>query len=634
MCGIAGRVNRDAPVDPIQLDGMAALIAHRGPDGQGRFIDGTAGLVHRRLAIVDLEGGRQPVLGERGRMALVYNGEIYNHMELRAELEPLGHIFNDRCDTEAVLHAHEEWGIAAAARLRGMFAYAAWDRHARRLTLVRDPLGIKPLYYAHLPSGDLLFASELKALLVEPAVARSLDEEALAAYLALRYVPAPATLLAGVRKLEPGCALTWHEGRLTHTRWWSPPVLGTRPAPATWVEAGGRLCALLDEVVGLWRMGDVPLGAFLSGGLDSTLVTALLVEQARRAGDSAPRTFSIGYAGIAAGADDELGWARQAAQALGTRHTEMTITGAQVADSLPRIAWHLDEPVGDPAAIPLWFLARRARTEVTIALSGEGADEAFGGYAAYGRLLRAAQMRRVPGIAALAGALLPHLSGRLARAARLLATPAEESYHGVARAFDVPPWSTSPGAVHRALAPSWARARRAPTLLGRLLAFDQEAWLADDLLVKADKMTMAHGLELRPPLLDSRLIEELAGWPDAWKHDGRVGKRILRRAAQGIVPRAILERPKIGFGTPAGAWLRGPLRLLAHDLLTGDRSLAGERGGLVRVRGLLDEQNRGRDRTNELWTLLALELWRREVVCSVTPTRTRLAAGPALELAG
>jgi len=634
MCGIAGRVSRSGPIDPLRLAAMGRLIAHRGPDGEGELRETGVGLVHRRLAIVDLQGGRQPATSEDGRVVVVYNGEIYNHAtELRPLLEARGHRFADRCDTESIVHGHEEWGIDLPRRLRGMFAYAAWERDARRLTLARDHVGMKPLYYAALPSGDLLFASELKALLVEPEVDRGLDEEALGAYLALRYVPAPATLLRGVRKLEPGTSLVWEDGRVTLSRWWRPPTGGERAAPPTYAEAEGRLCALLDEVVGLWRMGDVPLGAFLSGGLDSTLVTAVLARLARKGGDPNPRTFSVGYTGVDAGADDELAWARLAARALGTEHRELTISGEEVADALPQIAWHLDEAVGDAAAIPLWFITRRARAEVTIALSGEGADEVFGGYAAYGRLLRGERLRRLPGLARLAAAVLPHLpEGRATRGARLLAAPADEIYRGVARALAEPLWGT-PGAAERALAPAWARARESQSLLGRLLAFDQEAWLADDLLVKADKMTMAHGLELRPPLLDVRLIEEIASWPSAWKNDGRVGKKILRRAAEGIVPRAVLERPKIGFGTPSGAWLRGPLRDLARDLLLGAGSLAAERGGKSAVEALIDDHAAGRDRKDELWTLVSLEAWRQAVVTGV-PSVAAAEPGPRFELAG
>jgi len=616
MCGIAGRVNRDTRVSARQLAAMSGLIAPRGPDGAGFFRDDRVGLAHRRLAIVDLEGGRQPVTGEHGRVVLVYNGEIFNHLELRRELAPRGHLFADDCDTEAVLHAHEEWGVGAAARLRGMFAYAAWERDARRLTLVRDHVGIKPLYYAHLPSGDLLFASDLKALLVEPAVDRAIDEEALGAYLTLRYVPAPSTIVRGVRKLEPGTALVWQDGRIAIQRWWTVPTgRDERPVPApppTYAEAAGRLTQLLDEVVSMWRMGDVPLGSFLSGGLDSTLITAILARLAKKGGDPTPCTFSVGYREREAAPVNELSFARRAAQALGTRHREVILTGREVAAELPRIAWDLDEPLGDPASIPLWFLTRRAREEVTIALSGEGADEVFAGYRIHGRALSAARMReRIPGFGAMArfaDRVLP--PGRLQRAARLFAETTH--YRGVARAFDDglrPAWG-SPGAADRALAPSWQRAMRAATPLGKVLAFDQQVWLADDLLLKADKMTMAHALELRPPLLDVRLMEEVAAWPDEWKTDGTVGKKILYAAAEGLVPREILDRPKNGFGTPSGAWLRGPLRDMAWDLLLGPGSLACDRDESQLIESFLEAHASGRDHANQLWTLLSLEVWR------------------------
>lgn len=621
MCGFAGRVNVTEPVSRAQLEAMSALVAHRGPDGDGLWIDGIAGLAHRRLAIVDRDGGAQPITGEGNRVVLAYNGEVYNHRELRHDLEPRGHVFRSRCDTEAVLHAHEEYGVRAASRLRGMFAYAAWDRGRRRLTLVRDRLGVKPLYYAHLPGGDLLFATDLRALFVEPGVDRALDEDALAAYLALRYVPGPATIARGVRKLLPGCALTWHDGRVALERWWQVPAgdvdpRDVPPPPPTSAEAAGRLCTLLDEVVGLRRMGDVPIGAFLSGGVDSTLVAALLARQARAAGAEPPRTFAVGYLGRGVSSCDELPWARRAAAAVGSRHREVAITAEQVADAAGRIAWDLDEPLGDPAAVPLWFLARRARQEVAVVLSGEGADEIFAGYAVYRRLLQAERARRLPGvgpIAAFAARFLVGGDGRTQRALRLCAGPLEARYRGVARALsdDHGLVERPAEAIARALAPAWARALLAPTPLSRALAFDQQVWLPDDLLTKADKTTMAHALELRVPLLDHHLVEEVAAWPDAWKLQGDTGKAILRRAAEGIVPPEILGRPKLGFATPAAAWLRGAVGPLAQDALLSSASLAAERGSRV-VEALLAEHTRGRDRSGELWALLSLELWRHE----------------------
>ncbi|MFH0902401.1 MAG: asparagine synthase (glutamine-hydrolyzing), partial [Pseudomonadota bacterium] len=482
MCGIVGRVNCSGRVNEAQVQAMSALVAHRGPDGSGIHLEPNAGLAHRRLAIVDRAHGQQPALSEDSGVILVYNGEVYNHLELRRTLEERGHRFSTRCDTEAILHAHEEHGGVGAARLlRGMFAYAAWEPVPGRLTLVRDRLGIKPLYYAHLDSGDLLFASDLRALLVEPQVDRQLDSLALSAYLALRYVPGPATMLRGVRKLPPGAVLVWQNGRVTIERFWRVPLgehAEDAPArPPTFVEAAGRLCSLLEEVVAMRRMGEVPLGAFLSGGLDSTLVAAILAHLARVAGARPPCTFSVGYSSEEGAGHDELSYARQAARAIGSRHREIVVSGADVAEYLPRIVRDLDEPIADPAAVSLWFLARRARQEVTLVLSGEGADEVFAGYAIHRRLLLCEKLRRVPGLAfaaSFARSMLP--TGKLKRALALLAAPRPTTgysgYRGVSRAFDDdehPGWGTgSADAADLLLWPARCCAARAPTLLGRI----------------------------------------------------------------------------------------------------------------------------------------------------------------------
>lgn len=633
MCGIAGRVNKLTPPSRRQIDAMSDLIAHRGPDGHGLFIDGRAALAHRRLAIVDVGGGAQPVYGEGRRYVLVYNGEVYNHAGLRTELEGKGHEFHTRCDTEAILHAHEEWGIGAASRLRGMFAYAAWDRLTRTLTLVRDPMGIKPVYYAHLPGGDLLFASELKPLLVEPEVDRTIDDDALACYLALRYVPGPATIVRGVRKLMPGHALTWRDGGVAVQQYWQVPV-GGGAAPPTFAEAGGRLCELLDEVVSLCRMSDVPLGSLLSGGLDSTLVSGLLANLARREGADAPHTFSVGYVGSKVEASSELDWARLAAKRMGTRHHEVVVTGADVARDLGQIVWNIDEPLGDPSCAPMWYLSRLAREHVTVVLSGEGADEVFAGYGLYARLGLARRVRPYLGGAA---SLIARLAdGKWRRLAELVA---RGDYRGVSRAFDDaerPAWG-APDAVERALGSARAHAAKAPTFLGRLLAFDQQVWLPDDILLKSDRMSMAHALELRPPLLDHRMIEEVSSWPDAWKQNGSTSKAILRHAADGVVPREILERTKMGFGTPYGTWLREELRTVAEDRIAGRGSLAWQRGELPLVRRLLKQHAGGRDRADELWALLTLETWLQDVlprVETVAPDLAEPAADSSIGLTG
>ena len=570
MCGFVGRVNARANVARDELNAMLTRVLHRGPDGTGIYVEGNVGMAHARLAIVDLAAGPQPAVTDD--TVLVYNGEIYDHNTLR---ESLPGPFTTTCDTETLLCAHERHGDETPAELRGMFAYAAWDRRAQRLVLVRDRLGIKPLYYAHLPSGDLLFASELKALLASGDVDRRLDPDAVAAYHVLRYVPAPATILRGIRKLSPGTMLVWQAGGVTMKRWWQVPTV-KELHPSTLAEAGGRLCHLLDEVVSMHRLGDVPIGTFLSGGLDSSLVTALLTLASRRDGGPPPRTFAVGYDGKESGRSDERDFARVVAHHLGSTHTEITVTDGDVASALPRIVRDLDEPLGDPAAIPLWFLAQRAACDVKVVLSGEGADEVFGGYGIYRRALWLDAMVRYSG--------LHHFWE-------------PPTYLGVAAGFgrvhDVPDLARLP----------WQRAISAPTLLSRMLAFDQQVWLPDDLLLKADRMTMAHGLELRVPLLDHRLLEEANGWPDEWKVSHAEGKRILRRAALGLLPREILERKKMGFSTPTAVWLRGALRPWAESCFSD-----------APTRRLWRAHQAGRDHSATLWTRLSLELWKTHVL--------------------
>ena len=630
MCGIAGIIWQDPsrPGDLAAATRMARALAHRGPDGEGVEVLGPAALAHRRLSIVDLSpNGRQPLSNEDGTIWITYNGEVYNHLDLRRELEARGHVFRTRSDTEAIVHAYEEWGLACVERLRGMFAFAIWDAPRRRLVLARDRLGIKPIYYARI-GGDLLFASDLRALLLEPAVDRALDEDALACYLALRYVPAPRTMVRGVRKLPPASLLVWEprsasEGPRVHRYWDLAPLPTLDGTPPTEAEAAAQLRERIDECVRLRLMSEVPLGAFLSGGLDSTMVTASMLATN---GGAPLRTFSVGYEDEVA--DSELAWASLAAHALGTQHREVHVSAVEATERLSRIVSDLDEPVADPACVPLWFLARRAREEVTVVLSGEGADEILGGYATYRWMARMERLR-AGGLGAAAralGRLLP--SGRLRRASRLAGMPLERRYRGVARAFDGEGLGllldeaaarAADRTVEATLAPHW-EATRGMTPLRRMLYLDTSVWLPDDLLVKADKMTMATAIELRVPLLDHTLVEHAWALPDRFKVDGGLfggvgeGKRLLRRAARGRVPQAILDRPKKGFATPTAGWLRGRLVPLLYSVLLDPGSLARDRFRRAHVEGLLAEHRHGRaDHSPELWTLLVLELWRREI---------------------
>jgi asparagine synthase (glutamine-hydrolysing) len=613
MCGIAGRVNESALINRGQLFEMGARIAHRGPDDHGYHLRPRVGLAHRRLSIVDLAGGRQPLANEDDTVWIVFNGEIYNHLELRRQLVARGHRFRTRSDTEAIVHAYEEWGVTGCAeRLRGMFAFAIWDERAQTLSLVRDRLGVKPLYYAEL-GGDLVFASEIKSLLAVPELDDRVDDEALAAYLSLRYVPAPATLFRGVRKLPPATALVWRHGATQRSTYWDLAEVPPLEVPPTEAEAALALRERIDQATRLRLMSEVPLGAFLSGGLDSTVITAAMLHTMELGRPL--KTFSVGYAD--AGGDDELAFAGRAAAALGTEHRQVQVTSAEAAEALPRIVWHLDEPVADPACVPLYFLARLAKREVTVVLSGEGADEILAGYGVYARMAHYERLRRVSagavGLLARLGRHLP--SGRARRLARLVEGPLESCYRGVSRAFDddqrarLHPWAPP---VEPFVGPHLGP--RGWSTLRRMLYFDTRVWLPDDLLVKADKMTMAHAVELRVPFLDHELVEHVWRLPDRMKLKGGVGKALLRKAARGRVPRFVLERPKMGFATPTATWLRTDLYDLGRSAIFGPRSFTRDRFDLRYVERLLERHRLGRaDLSTELWPLLVLELWHAEV---------------------
>jgi asparagine synthase (glutamine-hydrolysing) len=469
-------------------------------------------------------------------------------------------------------------------------------------------------------------------------VVGAVDDEALAAYLALRYVPAPLTMFRGVKKLPPASILTWQNGRISIARYWDLADVGTRDAaPPTEAEAAAELRARIDYVTELRLMAEVPVGAFLSGGLDSTMITAAMLKAEDARG--ALKTFSVGYAEDDAQSEDELHYARLAAEALGTEHRELRVGMREAADAFEKIVWHLDEPVADPACVPLYFLSRRAREEVTVVLSGEGADEALGGYYIYRRMARLEALRQKLGAGggalSLAGellALVPH--DKVRRAARLFGRPLEDAYRGVARAFDddvVVQLHNSMMQSHNKsareivqtlLLPHW-EATRGMTPLRRMLYLDSRVWLPDDLLVKADKMTMAHALELRVPFLDHELMEHAWSMPDHLKIHNGVGKALLRKAALGRVPQAILERPKMGFGTPTAAWLRGGLNDLMHDALDDARSLARERFDLAFVRSLVARHEAGEDLSAELWPLLVLELWHKSFSARHVPEPIR-----------
>ncbi len=617
MCGIAGIVELDPSgrVSRHSLQAMADAIAHRGPDDDGFLVDGNVGLAHRRLSIIDVAGGGQPVWNEDRSVAIVFNGEIYNYAELTERLEGLGHRFATRSDTEAIVHAYEEWGEDCVDHLRGMFAFAIWDRPRRRLLLARDRLGIKPLYYYRSPRL-LAFGSEIKAILELPEVPREVDPEALDLYLSLRYVPAPRTMYRGICKLEPGHLLVCENREVRVRRYWDVPTGAERGGSADPAAIRRRFAELLDECVRMHLMAEVPLGVFLSGGLDSTAILAV----ADRIADRPFRTFTVGYEPTSAEAmaANEFTYARLAAESFRAEHSEVTLADADFASALPEIVWHLDEPLSDPACVPLFFVARRSREDVTVVLSGEGADEILGGYGIYRRMLDLETAYRFSG--GKLGGLVPIAARfgageRAQHALRLAGEPLERRYRGVARSFfpDTKNRLLGRGARAQSLVDDlFARhfAACAGALpLDRMLYVDMKTWLPDELLMKADRMTMASSQELRVPFLDHRLVELAAQAPPELKIRGGIGKVLLREAMDGLVPGAIIERSKKGFPVPTATLLRR-LGSFGRDLLLDSRSACRGRFDIKVVEKLLAEHAGGSARFDqEIWSLLIFELW-------------------------
>jgi asparagine synthase (glutamine-hydrolysing) len=601
MCGISGIARFDgAPVDGRALARVTAALAHRGPDGDGVHASGAVALAHRRLAIIDPAGGRQPFIDDEAGLALSYNGEVYNYKEIRDELS--GARFVTDSDTEVVLRAYAHWGIACLEKFRGMFAFALHDRRANRLYLVRDRVGIKPLYY-HCDAARLVFASELRALLASGEIGREIDEAALDGYLRFGYVPTPATIWRGIRKLEPGCYLDVDlvKGTLTRRRYWTlEPSVRERPADA----AAEELDALLDDIVRLYVRSDVAFGAFLSGGVDSGLVTALMA----RTLDAPVRSFTIGFA---EDSYSELPYAEQAARIVGARHTGAVLSPELSESLLLGIARRFGEPFADSSAIPTWYVSNLAAREVKMVLSGDGGDELFAGYNSYGAVLDAASGKAPhPGgaigkglawLGALAGGGTSRADWQHAHHQQRDTFTAERRVRLLGRAADGP-------AEDELREPSGADP------VTRCQFRDLHTYLLDDILVKVDRMSMDNSLEVRVPLLDHKLVEFAFGLPTDLKigygADGRIEtKRLLKRSAARFYPRELVERRKWGFGIPVHQWLNGPLKPMVHDLLGGGSWLASHLDGGA-VRGVVRDYYAGRqERVGELWNLLALRLW-------------------------
>jgi asparagine synthase (glutamine-hydrolysing) len=628
MCGICGFVFEDparpAPADV--LDRMTDRLAHRGPDDRGVFAEPGAGLGHRRLSILDLSpAGHQPMASEDGDRLIVFNGEIYNFGELRAGLEGRGHVFRSRSDTEVLLRLYEERGAACLAELRGMFAFAVWERRRRRLFLARDRVGKKPLVYAA-RGGDLAFASELSSLVEAPGFTRSVDRVALHHYLTYQFVPAPWTIWEGARKLPAAHTLVWEGGRTRVERYWDlhyvPKLrLGS---PAAYAE---RFLAIFRDAVRERLVSDVPLGAFLSGGIDSSAVVAMM----SLAGAAPVRTFSIGFSERDY---DEVRYARLVAERYGTEHRELVVE-PRALEVLPQLVRHYGEPFGDSSAVPTWYVSKLTREHVTVALSGDGGDEAFAGYqryladrliAAYLLLpaaLREGLLRRA--IEALPGPRRPRgFVGRLKRFVATADRSRERQYVRYLCIFTnqakeelyAPGFAASLGGVDAVgLVERLYREADGASFLDRTLSVDVHSYLPDDILVKVDIAGMGNSLETRAPFLDHRLLEFAAACPPELKLRRLTGKYLVKRALGPYLPREVIRRRKMGFGMPVAEWFRGELRQPAADLLLSARAL--QRGIFRReaVERLIAEHGRrDADHGYRLWVLLFLELWFREFV--------------------
>ena len=634
MCGIAGWAAPTASApDERALQPMLEALFHRGPDGSGScaFSAGhgayRVALGHRRLAIIDPNGSRQPMRDDAAGLALTFNGEIYNFRELRAELEGHGHRFERDSDTEVLLRSYQQWGTQCVHRLRGQFAFAIWDARAERLFLARDRFGEKPLFI-HEANGALYFASEIKALLKLPQVSRDVDLSAVWDYLAYRYVPGPRTLLASIRKLPPASAAIWHRGHLQEIRYWTSPDKLPRPTHTKLAnrDTPAAFLAQLGESVELQMVSDVPFGAYLSGGLDSSVIVSLMTRYCSKV-----KTFSVGFEGDR---NSELSHAAHVAQAFGTEHHEMTVTHRDFIDYLPQLVAARDAPVSEPSDIAIFMLSREASRTVKMVLTGEGSDEILGGYRKHAAEGLAWMYWSVPRrIRHLLAPLARQLPFRF-RDLKIAVSSLEcddwrERYvrwfgamdfqqrrelsrlrvHERGMRDDLPPFDSHPEA----------------SALRKMLYFDQTSWLPDNLLERGDRMTMAASIEARVPFLDHKLVEFVSTLPDHWRVDELRRKRVLREVARSLLPKEIPERTKVGFRVPITQWFTGGMREYLYDHLRSSDSMTRGYYHAAVLDRVLDEHTNGVTSHDKLlWTLLTLEIWHRQYQ-QPAPQEARLA---------
>jgi asparagine synthase (glutamine-hydrolysing) len=623
VCGICGKLtfDRDARVESPLLQAMLNTITHRGPDGEGTYFSGPIALGHRRLAIIDLDTGQQPLANEDETVWIVFNGEIYNYQELRRDLIAFGHIFRTHSDTEVIVHLYEQYGEACVEKLRGMFAFAIWDHRQKLLFVARDRVGIKPLYYCQTETS-FIFASEIKAILTDPEVEPEVVPGSLARFLKYYYVPGEDTLLKNIHKLAPGSCIVVKNGRVVLSRYWD---LDFAPSRLSLPEAEERLMELLEESVRLHMIADVPIGFLLSGGVDSTALLGLTVGKTDRPISS----YTIGFS--ESGLPDERPYARLAANLYGSEHHEMTMSAQDFAECLPRYVWHMEEPVCEPPAIALYYVSRMARRHVKVLISGEGGDEAFGGYPNYRNLLYFERVKAALG--PLRPLLAPALSlvGRILQSRRIskyapLATLPLASYYYSRSSTPHQFFNTHVMDLyskdflqHAQGAPSSAATAyfdRGPRYdrVNQMLYVDTKTWLVDDLLLKADKITMANSIELRVPLLDHKLVEFAASLPGHFKVRGFATKYIAKRVLKKIVPREIIQRKKAGFPVPYDRWLRSDLKKWVAELLLDSKTLSRGYFRKSCVEQIMTRNLREGGYSRELFSLVVLELWHRSFI--------------------
>jgi asparagine synthase (glutamine-hydrolysing) len=634
LCGIAGFTQKDWTSDADRIHTATATLTHRGPDQQGVFHSRLCSLGSTRLKILDLDAGDQPMFSSDGDTVIVFNGEIYNHLELRPELEALGYQFHTHCDTETVLCAFLAWDTACFARLRGMFAVALWRKSNHRLVLARDRVGIKPLYLAKY-GEDLLFGSELKAILIHPEVERRLSLEGLDCYLSMNYVPCPWTLVDGIEKLPPGHWLEWRDGRMNQQAYWRVPEIA--PVAKGLDQAKEELDFLLRQSVREHLLSDVPLSVWLSGGVDSSTI----LHYAAQASGSRVRTFSISFAGHSF---DESQYIDRMVEHYGTDHQVLDLNPEQDLEAaIQEIPYYSDEPSADSGALPVWFLAKLSKTQSTVAFSGEGADEIFGGYLTYRANLIASRVKQLPPSAirlALQGLRLWPASNEKISLEYKLKRLLQGSLMPPERAHVYWNGTFSEGekaALLRVPLPS-----ALSEVIGRLgtnlpgdgvapfLEFDQQYYLADDILVKSDRMSMAHAVEVRPPFLDHRIVEFAATLPTSFKIKGARQKFLLKELMKPKLPPAIIQRKKTGFDIPAHEWFRGPLRAMLMETLASAEAEHGEVFCFDTIRTYTQlHLNRSINVGYHLWGLVMLFLWMKrwkiQSAPSLIPKRQMLA---------